>query len=509
MVPLGKQENDPDPTLRARKDRMPVLLRCRKENEWEKHRVGALLMIFGQIPAVRNVFLESGVAPGYGYGNKGDWWRGDPIFPPVQPIPDDWMDEPVISWSDELHRLMAFLELTERAYGTADSLVRARLPEAQETGDAEKDFFQNFAEAGRTEGNHKNRETLISSVEIVALDNFSHQGGDRFGLLDLQVSKEIDPMPKNLYHVLDWLFFADLRLAREDLGATRMAWIDQASEVFTCRFQKDDELPVPLEIPETFYLDRYLKSNGEKLQELQVEMVALLKAYDASMQKEEELIKWVNPKTNKAYDRRVLIKAAVNNYQENVRKVKRRAFWRKHEQTPSEGEGAYYLPDHAGEPSLLPAESEAVAYYEAKIRKLEDRLAEMERLINGMWKPDPRANAQSLTAIIPEVIIPEREAIHEVNRKMSSLLTVPSTDEKWNPTHKYTLCGVVNDLNTVYQRMHVPVSEAGATLADDAPAAEEKRWWKTSFKPADNTVEHIVSLVWRLGLAVTDPFLSK
>lgn len=495
MVPLGKQENDSDPTLRVRKDRMPVLLRCRKENEWEKHRVGALLMIFGQIPAVRNVLLESGVAPGYGYGNKSDWWRGDPISPPGQLNPDGWIDEPIISWSDEVHRLMAFLELTERAYGTADSLVRARLPDAQETGDAEKDFFQNFAEMGRAEGNHKNRETLISSVEIVSLDNLSPQGGDRFGLLDLQVSKEIDPMPKNLYHVLDWLFFADLRLAREDLSATRMAWIDQASEVFTCRFQKDDELPVPLEIPETFYLDRYLKSNGEKLQELQMELAALLKTYDANMQKEEELIKWVNRKTNKAYDRRVLVKAAVNGYQENVRRIKRRAFWRKHEQTPSEGEGAYYLPDHAGEPSLLPAESEAVAYYEAKIRKLEDRLAEMERLINGMWKPDPKANAQSLMPIIPEVIIPEREAIHEVNRKMSSLLTVPSTDEKWNPTHKYTLCGVVNDLNTVYQRMHVPASEAGATPADDAPAAGEKRWWKTSFKPADNTVEHIVSLV--------------
>ncbi|KAH6850738.1 hypothetical protein B0I37DRAFT_120295 [Chaetomium sp. MPI-CAGE-AT-0009] len=473
MVPLGKQESDSDPSLRARTDRMPVLLRCRKDSEWEKHRVGALLMIFGQIPAVRNVLVESGVAPGYGYGNKSDWWRGEAISPPGQPDPDGWINEPPLSWSDEVHRLMAFLELTERAYGTADSLIRARHPDAQETGDAEKDFFQNFAESGPAEGTHGNRETLISSVEIVSLENFSQQGGDRFGLLDLQVSKDSDPMPANLYNVLDWLFFVDLRLAREDPSGSRMAWISQPSEVFTCRFQRDDELPAPLEMPETFYLDRYLKSNGEKLRELQMDMVALLKTYDANFRKEQELTKWVNPRTNKTYDRRDLIKATVHRYQEHMRKIKHRAFWREHEQTPAEGEGGYYLPDHAGEPSLLPEESATITYYEAKIRELEDRLAEIKRLID-------------------EVIMPEREAIHEVNRKMSSLFTVPSADEKWNPTHKYTLCGVVNDLNTVYQRIHVPVSEPGATPADDAPAPAvgEKRWWKTSFNTADNTVEH-------------------
>jgi hypothetical protein len=102
---------------------------------------------------------------------------------------------------------------------------------------------------------------------------------------------------------------------------------------------------------------------------------------------------------------------------------------------------------------------------------------------------------------ILELIIPERRAINEVNRKMSSLLTVPSTDEKWNPTHKYTLRGVVNDMNTVYQRMRGPVSESGATPTEDVPASGEERWWKTSFKTEDNTVEHTVSLFLALDSA--------
>jgi hypothetical protein len=76
---------------------------------------------------------------------------------------------------------------------------------------------------------------------------------------------------------------------------------------------------------------------------------------------------------------------------------------------------------------------------------------------------------------------------------MSSLLTAPSTDEKWNPTYKYTLRGVANEPNTVYQRIRGPVGGSGASATEDPSAATEERWWKTSFRIEDNTVEHTVS----------------
>lgn len=385
MVRLGNQESDPDPSLRARKAGAPVLLRCRHDVTWKKHRIGAILMIFQQIPAARNALLQTGEGPGYGYGNKSDWWQGQPIVLPGQSDPNGWIDDSAISWSEELHRLMGFLEATERAYGTADILARARGPEIKETGDVEKDFFQNFYEP-QPGPDVRKRETLMSSVEIVSLDEFSPQGGDRFGLLDLQVSKDLDPLPETIYNVLDWLFFVDLRLAREDPSAARMAWMTGASEVFTCRFQGDDGLPKPIDIPETFYMDRYMKANGKKLQELQMDMVALLKAYDASIRKEEELIKWVNPQTNKAYDRRVIARAAARRCHEKIGLIRNRAFWRKHEQAPSTGEGEYYLPEHAGEPSLLPEEATVIAHYEARIRELEAKAAEIDRVMNGMWR---------------------------------------------------------------------------------------------------------------------------
>lgn len=75
---------------------------------------------------------------------------------------------------------------------------------------------------------------------------------------------------------------------------------------------------------------------------------------------------------------------------------------------------------------------------------------------------------------------------------MASLLTGPSTEEKWNATHKYTLRGVVSEADTVYQRMRGPVGEPESGATEIAPAQWEDGWWKIAFKTADNTVEHTV-----------------
>ncbi|SPQ21618.1 dbf9ddb2-e043-46af-839e-a9911abff68d [Thermothielavioides terrestris] len=470
MVRLGNQESDPEPSLRARKPGLPVFLRCRQEAAWSKHRLGALLMIFQQIPAARNALLQCGKPPDYGYGNKSDWWQGKPILPPGHPETGGWGNSAVPPWSDELHRLMAFLESSDRAYGTADNLARATDQAAIETGDVERDFFHSVCVSQSPGSGNGNKEALISTVEAVTLDDLTPQGSDWFGLLDLLVSKDAIPVPKIIYDVLDWVFLADLRMAGEDPSNARMALVQQASGVLTFRFQGDDGLPGPIEMPETFYIDRYISRNGPQMQELQMDMITLLTAYDDLVQREEALIRWINPKTNKAHDRRVLSRAAARRCQERIAQVKKRAFWRDHEQAVANGDGEYYLPDHAGEPRLLPEEARVVAHYEAKIRELDESMVEIERVMN-------------------EQILPRRQAIQEVMRRMASLLTGPSPDEKWNATHAYTLRGVVNEANTVYLRIRGPVGEPRSESAENDPVQVEDRWWKVSFKSEDNTVE--------------------
>lgn len=47
---------------------------------------------------------------------------------------------------------------------------------------------------------------------------------------------------------------------------------------------------------------------------------------------------------------------------------------------------------------------------------------------------------------------PSKKVLDEVAKKLFSYLTAPVDDERWNPTHKYTLCGVVNTENEVFIR---------------------------------------------------------
>ncbi|GAB1314402.1 Ubiquitin interaction domain-containing protein [Madurella fahalii] len=469
MVRLKNDWKDPEPSLRMRKPGMPVFLRCPADS-WEKHRIGALLMIFHEIPAARNALLQSGEPPAYGYGNNNNWWKGEAILPPGSEDEEGgWGPQP--HWSDELHRLMAFLEASERSYGTAELLSRARHPGTLQTNDPEKDFFQSFFDQQLAMGARGNAEVLDSIVEVVTLNDPIPQGGDHFGLLDLQLTQDADSF-ESLYSALDNIFLADLRQAMENMGLARMAWVISASDVLTFRFQGDDGLRKPINIPETFYIDRYLKANSEQMLELQRDMMAVIGAHDRSAVKEESLIRWVNPQTRKIYDRRVLSKAAIRHCQEKIRKIKDRASWRGHEQTPA-GSEEYYLPEHRGEPSLQPDEAEVVEYYEAKIRELEEKLSATEHVMNSS-------------------VLRERQVAQELTRKLEMLLTVPSTCERWNPTHKYTLRGVVKDPDTVFLRVHEPPPEQELISISDDLVPGENWWWKISCPTEGHAVEHTV-----------------
>lgn len=397
MVRVKNHESDPVPAHRIRRPGVPALLRCRGDLSWSQHRIGALLMIYQQIPAARNALLQTGDHPGAGYGNKSDWWKGEAITVSDQlSQPGGWDTGSNPLWTDELHRLMAFLEATERSYGTADALSRTRHTTTMETSDQEKDFFQSFRDLHSEAGTTEFMRSLISSVEVVVFDDLAAQADDCFGLLDLQVSKDMRPVPETLYDVLDLVFMADPRQAREDSSSARMAWIVKPSDIITCRFQGDDGLPKPIEIPETLYIDRYMKTNGPAIQTLQRDMITLYKAFDVSAQNEKSLVGWVDPRTDKLYDRRAITKSAARHCQDKIRKIRNRAFWREHEQNPASGEGGYYLPEHGGEPSLQPDEARVVAHYEAKIRELEERLAEIGRVMDGMWK-EPQQTTLLLT----------------------------------------------------------------------------------------------------------------
>ncbi|KAK0727903.1 hypothetical protein B0T26DRAFT_639576 [Lasiosphaeria miniovina] len=473
MVRLKAQNPDPEPSLRARIPGDPVFLRCRPNNNNNNnnngvHRIGPILMILHTIPATRNALLRFGREPEYGYGSNQEWWKGVVILPPDQQAARDtgsggfYGSDSLPPWSDEVHRLIAFLDSTDRSYGTADILCESQYEGTPLFGDREKDFFQNcLSGQAMTDGiQQETSSSFAVSVEVVPILGDGPSTLNVFALFESHFLRETLSLAQNLYSVWDLLFYMHIGTPEEDLDTARMAMITQPSDVITFRFGGDDGFPKHIEIPETFYIDRYMAINRDQMRQLQLEMSTVTLAFQQNKQKEDQLTTYTQK--GKAWDRRVMNKAAIQRCNELTAKIKNHASWRDHEEARSRGDDDFYLPEHSGQPKLWPQEAAVVEHYETKIRHLEQQMAEIDRVMKS-------------------VILPERESLQALYSHLCTLLTGPSADEKWNATHKYTLRGVTSNANIVFVRKREPV-----LMQMDEAATPTEQWWKITCDESNN-----------------------
>lgn len=395
MIQLKQNDPDPDPTRRTRTEGVPVFLRCRSEQMWKHHRVGGLLTVLHSIPATRNAFLRIGDEPAYGYGHDSEWWQGKPILPPeTQNLQERWVSEGqnganyLPPWKDELHRLMAFLDSTERSYGTADILSICRPDGVGDSGNAEVDFFESYTtELSMSNGNNANGvvtdRTLTTTAVVGSIGEDEPAMIHNLTHLDWTLGREALAGTESLYDIWDLMFFPDA----DDLPS-RAAAITHPAEVIVFRFADEEGFEQPIQVSETFYIDRYMQENRDKVWQNLLDSQAISTAFKKSAALERSLTQWVNPKTQRSVDRRLLIKKSIEECQQKIARIKNRAAWAEHETKPSNPD-EFYVSEHHGEPTLKEDELELVQYYEGKIRKMEKYLADMENTLNSEYFDPP------------------------------------------------------------------------------------------------------------------------
>ncbi|OTB11428.1 hypothetical protein K445DRAFT_322014 [Daldinia sp. EC12] len=492
---------DPPPSRRKRNPDVPAFLRQTKD-----HRVGFILSIYHKIPIVRNILLQCG-NPARNYGHNSEWWRGQPILKhehlaAMARGESIWGDEAHPEFTEELHRLMAFLDKTERSYGTVDGLIDTRAIDPS-FGSWMPDVEDKLFEAIKEEAPNNpacdlepmtTMGTILSCTPAQAEESPSESDGDGwsdeerdtpFIFLDLQLEHEQYQWVNTFYDALDNLLWTHaLTLDRRFPEDSNYAVLSKPAEVMTIRLSGTG-LVKPCEMPAILYVDRYMKDRKDLALKFQTYLRLAkkkLRLYDLL---EASLVKChgkscckVNGLGNGSHDLFACLNGIIKHSEKMMQSQIRAAQWRYHYDKMEEGtelslEDLYDIHTWSGPYTFLPEEEKRMEKWKTVIdgcrEKLEELKADLANLADAK-----KAYYDSIKVISKRLTCQENEVDDEEYVFRSTPAYHP---EYWNPTNPYTLRGVAltNELAYVCVRRDPQLIEI-----DEAPAPLDQ-WWKIGY----------------------------
>jgi hypothetical protein len=255
-----ESRSHPDAEDRKRKDGAPAFLKPSADD----NRLASILTIYHEIPLAREIFLRRADLL-QEYGHDPDWWAGKAIGRTREarrPI-GGGLSAGVMSREgkevfSELQRLMAFLDKTERSYGSVEPLANLTFVKKAPPDDIEGKFF----EAWKSVQSDNPALTSIFSEAIqptvYALDDDVETGAKDFAILDLILPNINDPDEyATIYDLTDRILWAQSGL---DIGTS--AYLTRVADVVGFRFL-GNELSRSVSIPEFWFPDRYIEAGRQ------------------------------------------------------------------------------------------------------------------------------------------------------------------------------------------------------------------------------------------------------
>ncbi|KAL7625306.1 hypothetical protein AAE478_004522 [Parahypoxylon ruwenzoriense] len=510
MVPtkaiVDAAKSDPVPSSRKRDPDAPAFLRQTKD-----HRVGSILSIYHKIPLVRNILLQCGT-PANNYGHNSEWWKGQPILKQEHLAAmargeEVWGDEGYPEFAQELHRLMAFLDKTERSYGTVDSLVETKAIDPSHGAwmpDVEDRLFDAIREGASENpacdlGPMTTIGTLVPCAELQSDAAQLEEGGDIDGavdedqdspfiFLDIQLDEEQYGCVKTLYDALDHLLWSHaLSLDRSFPENANYAVLSKAPEVITIRFGSAG-LVGPCEIPDVLYVDRYMRDRKHISLHFQKQLRTL-----KSLQR----LCWAAMEVRRRcrdtdscvklhgvehpHDNIFCYCAIIEFCKKGMQRQVRAAQWRYYFERMDKGIGISLadlenIQTWSGPYTLLPEEEERIEKFKRIIDGCEK---EIEKVLKDMQELEEELEeyVEMMEVVRKRLTCPE----HEADDFSVSRSTPQYRPEYWNPTQKYSLRGVALSNELAY----VCIREDTEPMDVDGESTSKDQWWKIGYTASD------------------------
>ena len=250
---------DPSPTERKRDPEGPAIIKPLLSQDY----LPSLLPILHSIPLARNALLSPEVHLNH-YGSNPEWWKGTAIQIGRAAITSSETDFQDIELIYECQRLMALLDMTERAYGSVESLLNHDAFKKTVQGlnlNNMPDFHKFLMVLGNAYKNH------CSSNGMDGILRSRVNAGEMVEsyFLDATVIHRKNEHP-TIYDVLDEHLF--------EAGGSTPAFVVEISNVLVLKLSRSDRNSngLDVQIPGTFYAGRYMEKNAAKVKQVYQEI---------------------------------------------------------------------------------------------------------------------------------------------------------------------------------------------------------------------------------------------
>lgn len=261
----------------------------------DKSRLGGYLTILHEIPLARNLYL-SGAGDDTNYGNDPQWWDGVNIKRPHVLGDGDngelqWENEDnVIELRDELQRLMAVLDSTNRSYASVQGLVNLK-PEL----DSERFYHDRFADYFKDEDTVAPLftkvmiERSLPAAGSVDGSSDSNEGVQNVHTFDLDIERHRWEGVTCMTGLIDaFMWYEYLTADDETISEARMAVLEDEAEVFVVNLNGVGPT-TSIDVSEVFYRERWLASRKEEAVKIMNELRKLRREERAANKNKLEL----------------------------------------------------------------------------------------------------------------------------------------------------------------------------------------------------------------------------
>ncbi|OAX78593.1 hypothetical protein ACJ72_07099 [Emergomyces africanus] len=426
----------PDPEERKRVKDEPAFLRPSEEADY----LAGFLTILHAIPLAKEaLLLRDKVIDDY--GSDSQWWNGYPInLPSLMMMADDGQvhesihDDVLL----EAQRLMAFLDSTNRAFGSIDCLASLKSLQSWSTEYNVGQFLESWQMAAVAATPNNQLATIFSSLAYKRPFSVAEDPIDKeFFSLELPVHPDL---VETLYDAIDvsmWQDSPDSEL--DDI------WIDRVGEVFSVRLNSTDtQQSVDVKIPAVWYPDRYMEACRDISRDIRKQ--------------------------------RVETSVEIDKLQYLMQRFSTSTIRRSTSQIKSTFELAVNALQVASQNNLLN-------------ESLEETEMQEQTIVSHEATTDLTNELKALTEKIDQKLrsLEERRAqALESLRRYSKELTTASDDPAKPPHNKYTLRGVCTHPYVTYVlRRHETNVEGTDKPPSSNPTPDGWQWWRISFSVDD------------------------